>query len=263
MRFSCLDLLKHEIVVNILQEHPLSYFMPDTNQKPFLCEVHCGQNVKRLLPSRLPLSLIRPLIKAIRKQMPEIWIALDVIWTRACPGEIGGTLRELGLNKHWVIWTWRIIQSQTSILGPWTSQETRDFCKYARNQEDIRTFDMFWDKIWVASRMVERRGSIWSRQDTTFKPRLVSQYLCASASCIAHSRPNIDSQPSESEKREREGVRAWCQRIMYGAMSGAWRLARQECASRCHHPHPESLWMQIQTRLAVDRVKPWLACWIF
>ena len=45
------------------------------------------------------------------------------------------------------------------------------------------------------------RGSIWSRQDTTFKPRPVSQYLCAS--CIAHSRPNIDSQPSESEKRER------------------------------------------------------------
>ena len=100
MRFSCLDLPKHEIK-RILQEHPpLSYFMPDTNQKPFLCEVYCGQKVKRLLQSRLLLSLIRPQIKAIRKQMPEIWIALNVIWTRAALSEIGGTLRELGLNKH-------------------------------------------------------------------------------------------------------------------------------------------------------------------
>ena len=124
MRFSCLDLPNMKLL-NILQEHPLSYFIPDTNQKPFLCEVHCGQNVKRLLPSRLPLSLIRPLIKAIRKQMPEIWIALDVIWTRACPVEIGETLRELGLNKHWVIWTWRIIQSQTSLdLGHLRRRET-------------------------------------------------------------------------------------------------------------------------------------------
>ena len=84
MRFSCLDLPKHEIK-RILQEHPLSYFMPDTNQKPFLCEVYCGQKVKRLLQSRLLLSLIRPRIKAIRKQMPEILIALNVIWTRAGP----------------------------------------------------------------------------------------------------------------------------------------------------------------------------------
>lgn len=116
--------------------------------------------VKRLLQSRLPLSLIRPQIKAIRKQMPEIWIALNVIWTRAWPEWDRGTLRELGLNKHWVIWTRRIVQSQTSILGPWlwTCQEKRRRLLkiYAKNQEGIWTFDMFWDKISV-SHMVERK----------------------------------------------------------------------------------------------------------
>ena len=76
---------KHEIIHILDFRGTLNHnSCPDKNRKPFLSEVYCWQKAKRLPQSRLLLSLIRPLIKAIRKQMPEIWIALNVIWTRAC-----------------------------------------------------------------------------------------------------------------------------------------------------------------------------------
>ena len=171
---------------------------------------------------------MRPLIKAIRKQMPEIVITVIVIWTRAEPGRA---------DLEWIRLEWTFERSGESGLEhtksnihpqPMTMVLAITGDEHAKNQENIWQFDVFTFKI-------RSESPVWTRN----KPG-VEMWAMA---------PIFTQTPGESER-----VSGWCQQIWYEVR--ILGVECEECASWWLPPSHGSLWMQIHCNWYEQGVDP-------